>query len=56
MASPQSDRYFLPRFLDAGNVAEAEFVAWISGLRAFLPRRARPRLQPAIVEQLAPTS
>ena len=56
LACHTSDRLFLPRFLDAGNVTEPEFLAWVSGLGALLPRRGYPARHSAILERLAPAS
>lgn len=39
LATARSDRMFLPRVLDGSHLAECEFVSWVSGTAALLPRR-----------------
>lgn len=36
-----TDRMLVPRFLDHSGLSEAEFLAWVSGLAYWLPRRSR---------------
>lgn len=42
-ASPASEPILLPRVVDSELVSEIEFEGWLSGVSAFLPRRARGR-------------
>jgi peptidoglycan/xylan/chitin deacetylase (PgdA/CDA1 family) len=42
MATPMSDRYQLPRFLDGPGVEISEFSAWLSGLASLFPLRKLP--------------
>lgn len=39
LANATSDRYMLPRVLDASHVTDDEFYGWVSGAAAFLPKR-----------------
>jgi peptidoglycan/xylan/chitin deacetylase (PgdA/CDA1 family) len=39
LASRASNRWFLPRLLDASNIPDAVFAAWVSGVGAWLPPR-----------------
>jgi peptidoglycan/xylan/chitin deacetylase (PgdA/CDA1 family) len=40
LATPQSDRYKLPRLVDTASLPTVELEAWISGFSKLLPRRA----------------
>jgi peptidoglycan/xylan/chitin deacetylase (PgdA/CDA1 family) len=40
LAGSGSDSYLLPRLLDQCGLSDDEFESWVSGLAAFLPRRA----------------
>ena len=40
MASSASDPLLLPRLIDTVNTSPLEFESWLTGLSAFLPRRA----------------
>lgn len=39
LASPESNRLLLPRFVDTSTTSEIEFEGWITGVSSYLPRR-----------------
>jgi peptidoglycan/xylan/chitin deacetylase (PgdA/CDA1 family) len=49
LASRADDRMLLPRFVDTSLTSRLVFDAWVSGVAALMPRRARHRLDPALL-------
>ena len=51
IASRRTPALLLPRLLDTSTVSEDEFVAWLSGVAAFFPRRRYPETEGQFLER-----